>query len=136
MKYFNTRSDSYTNKDVLRLAWAMYADYIRQPWRVNNIGTRADRRYNFNNEVIKEYNRIIKDRAGVIDEDRRKYQERRKNTFIFENVLSNHLTRDYKENRFFLRRVYPDRLNFGGRNHNARNEFDKKILNILAKRNN
>lgn len=133
MKYFNTKSNSYTNKDVLRLAWAMYADYIRQPWRVNNIGTRADRRYNFNNEVIKEYNRIIKERAGVIDEDRKKHQERRKNKFIFKNVLSNHLVKDFKETPFFLRLVYPDRLNIAGRNHYARNGFDKKILAILKK---
>ena len=48
----------------------------------------------------------------------------------FRNVLNNPLVRDYIANGGY---VLPDRLAFrSGRNHWAKNDFDRKILKVLA----
>lgn len=137
MKYFNTKNGDYTEKDVSRRAWLLYEEYIRKihVYGYHEITRHIDRRYNFNNEVITAFNRILKNKDAR--GDNLKHLERRKNrennTCIFSNVLENHLYTDYKYNRFYLRRIHPTYLEFSGRNHHARNEFDKKVLYVLAK---
>lgn len=48
--------------------------------------------------------------------------------YLFENILQNSIYLDYKMNGG---KVFDDRLNVNGRNHWAKNETDKKVLQIL-----
>lgn len=65
-----------------------------------------------------------------------KIEKRKNNKFIFKNIFSNPLVNDFIKNKINLDTIYKDRLRFSGRNHWAKNDYDKKILLILQKHNN
>lgn len=59
------------------------------------------------------------------------WKSRKQNKAKFNNVLSNPIVVDFKQNKPC--KVLSDRLVFGQRNHWAKNNFDFKILSILQK---
>lgn len=52
----------------------------------------------------------------------------------FSNVFTNPIVKDYINNNSSIKSIYNDRIHFwGGRNHWAKNELDKRILKILKR---
>lgn len=94
---------------------------------------RLDFRFNFDRAVwayMKSHPLSESQKAEILA----KKKERAKNkNWQFQNVLSNPLVKDFKNNRHSLSYIDEHRLCFHGRNHWAKNNFDRKILSILLK---
>jgi hypothetical protein len=92
---------------------------------------KLDMRFNFNKQVANE---LIKIELTENEETLilRKRADRRKNKFVFSNVLNNPLVIDYKANKSRITHIHKEVINFDNyRNHWAKNEFDLKVIAIL-----
>ncbi|MBQ5971856.1 MAG: hypothetical protein IJL45_05575 [Prevotella sp.] len=141
MLYFDIPAGQYTPAQVRAAAWFLYAQNVREFLCSTYSGAwipRPDRRFKFNREVEALARKIINSKglAGIMA-DRQKHRDRTRARVESEkaprNILAAPLVRDYYAHRSHVRRVLPDRLQFDGRNHWAKNDRDSQILAILAK---
>jgi len=95
---------------------------------------KLDMRFNFNREVVAamKANALT---AQQVDEVRAKRQDRRKRKVQrFKNILQNPLILDYLSNKHQLNHIGPNGLHFySNRNHWAKDNRDRKILEVLQK---
>jgi len=141
MFYTDILAGQYTPAQVRAAAWHIYAQHVREFLCSTYSGVkipRFDRRYKFNREVDAAAREIAESKGlAGITADRQKHRDRTRAKVDAEkaahNVLASPLVRDYYANRWQLRRVLPDRLQFDSRNHWAKNDRDNQILAILAK---
>ena len=132
MTAYNIPAGEYTPAQVRAAAWNIYAAQVRAHFSRGKQAPSLDRRYNFNREVVAEFNRITK--AHDIEADHARHIARRRLAMTTsDNIKAAPLVRDYYANRHQLRRVCAERLEFYGRNHWAKNDRDRRILAILAK---
>lgn len=94
---------------------------------------RLDMRFNSSRETLK----LIK-KLQISEPEKKRIitlkKERSGNRIEkFTNVLSNPIVRDYGANNGYLTGVFSDHLQFGGRNHWAKNSTDLKVLAILKR---
>lgn len=138
---WDSPANSYTRRDVIRAAWTIYAAAVRASLCSTYSDVRIprhDQRYRFNREAETEARAIVSRKGWQgIQSDRQKHRDRTRAKVADErrpaNILAAPLVRDYRENRAHLRRVCVDRLDFSGRNHWAKDDRDRRALEILAR---
>lgn len=138
---WNSTAGTYTRRDIIRAAWTIYAASVREFMCSTYSDVRIprhDQRYKFNREAEQAARDIVRAKGFAgIQSDREKHRARTRAKVEEQNrpanVLALPIVRDYREHRHDLRGVRPDRLDFYGRNHWAKNDRDRVILAILAK---
>lgn len=92
---------------------------------------KLDMRYNRSKEFLLIFNKL----KNFNKQERIcKLKSRRVNkNFTFENVLSNKIFIDFRKNKHNIKFIHDNFIDFYGRNHHAKNNFDLKVLSILKK---
>ncbi len=103
-------------------------------WQTIRFGRKPnfDMRYNVSKLAVK----IINSKKDSINtqEITAKRKERAANRYVFSNVLSNPLVKDFIANKSGVRFISDERISFyGDRNHWAKGETDTAILKILRR---
>lgn len=123
-----------TKKEIeIAKKWA-YGHFF-SAWHLSSYRFKPDQRTRIGRLALSQYNELSENCSELRDEVLKKQVARRKNKpAAFSNVLSNPIVKDYRANRPFIEKIYPDRIVFSGyRNHWAKDEKDIRILRILRK---
>jgi len=122
------KATSINPKEVTKAAYAI----VLNPFNLLlTKSPRLDMRYSFNKALKAEISKVSTsiNRSEVLALQKK----RRSNRIEFSNVLSNPLVKDFILHRKDVKQITPSLICFYGRNHHAKNEFDKKVLSILSK---
>ena len=123
MKTLEKLSKEATNK-----AWKLVMDF--RNLRFGKMG-KLDKRYILNKEALKIAKSLDYDSTYILQKKKERQERKyRKNN----NILSNPIVVDYLKHKDSICFINDERINFGQRNHWAKNEKDIKILTILRKR--
>ncbi len=124
----------FKEKEVWKAVVKLYWMNVVSKARDNNLPHyRLNMRKSFDRVVgIKVYNLVKSDKFRLDVEIAKRNIEKRKKPKTFQNVLQNPLVKDYIKNKN-IAKVYDDHIDFGVRNHWAKDEQDLKILKILKK---
>lgn len=125
----------FKEKDIWKAVVKLYWQNVVSKARDNNLPLyRLDMRKYFDRVVgIKVNNLLLSDKFKLDVAIAKRNIEKRKKPKKFQNVLSNHLVKDYIRNKKDIVAIYSDHIFFGTRNHWAKCPNDIKILKILKK---
>lgn len=135
-----TKKGEYTQTDVrkaaMRTYWHNVQDMVR--WCSCFPPQIFDHRFCFDNEVEREYWKVMlkhdyyKDARMMQDKRKERMQNRKGCEFV--GILQNPIVIDYlKHHKYHSHRLYDTHINWGVRNHWAKNEKDERILQIFIK---